>query len=410
MILCFTAASEGDALKELVYWGAAPLKRQASGIAVLNMLDKEDRAQLPALLEKPLWFAMSHFGIGQDFTISRNGKEFNLWEYFGIPFLRVYGDLPAYFPDRHVRRFRNTINNYYDRSQVEFYKRWFRNGAICSVLPPVIYNPLPLDEVDVQAKLAGKIVFPKNGNSPDQLIDYWRSSLPRSLAACLESIAEECTAKDQINRMPVLDERVLAHYRNRGIDLEADPMIVCFLVAQIDDFIRRVKSTLIVRAIMDLPVVIRGRFWEHLDFHGKRAVLDPDSDYSRTAPVIDRAPAVIDMSPNTLATPHDRICRAAGRGTAFLTNRQDFLDVFERPGSFSFDFEVESIRACVEYHVEHPQQAVELGFEQARIFRQAYPEEKYAEALRSVIQLAAFRMGERPPGTQNYVDFPSQLI
>jgi len=171
------------------------------------------------------------------------------------------------------------------------------------------------------------------------------------------------------------------------------------------------SSTMIAESLLDLPVIVRGRYWDHVDFRGKRATHDPDSDMVRTLALIDHAPAIVDMSPNTQFAPHDRICRAVGRGTAFLTNRQEFLNsVLPSPERFSFTFERGVIRSCVERYVEHPEQAIELGIEQAMSMRKLFREEDFAQSLRTAVQLCALRLGERPTGTQNFVDFPPSLF
>lgn len=410
-ILCFTAGSEGNALTELIKGLMLPLRGMATRVELFDVNSANWLGDLDEVLREPVWFAASFFAIGQDVMTSRADKSVSLWEAGCIPFVRFFGDLPAYFPDRHFRRYRNSINGYFHQSHAGFHRRWFPDPALSVMLPPIMFDPMSLDKVDRQSKLTGKIIFPKNGNSPDRLIDYWRQALPPMLGKALENMAEESVGRDCIDREPCLDERLVKYFETIGLDITTERAGLCFLVAQLDDYIRRIKSTMIAESLLDLPVIVRGRYWDHVDFRGKRATHDPDSDMVRTLALIDHAPAIVDMSPNTQFAPHDRICRAVGRGTAFLTNRQEFLNsVLPSPERFSFTFERGVIRSCVERYVEHPEQAIELGIEQAMSMRKLFREEDFAQSLRTAVQLCALRLGERPTGTQNFVDFPPSLF
>jgi hypothetical protein len=406
-ILCFYGASEGNALEQLIREQARPFAKHASALHFFDLNSTNWRQQVLDVLEMPVWFAMSHFGVGQDFNLSSNGRSVNAWAAHGIPFLRLYGDTPAYFPDRHAHQYPGSINVYSDKAHHGFYTRWFEHKTLSLTMPHTLIDPLEFEQADFDAKLKGKIIFPKNGNSPDELIDYWRSTLPRSITSILLNLAEESVSQDSIGREPRLDERLINDLAARQINPGFEPATLLFMVAQLDDYLRRYKSTLIARALLDLPVIIRGKSWGHLDFSGRRATYDPDSDMGRTQRLIDQAPALVDMSPNTQSSTHDRIRRAAGRWTAFLTDETEFLMAhFNLPHRFTFKLEPDSIQAIVSQYIDRPQDAIEMGIEQSRRLRQIYDEDQYIDAITQVVALASLTIGNRPKGTQNFVNFP----
>ncbi len=409
-IICFFAGSEGNALAEGTRAVMTPFSSMASGIVFIDLNRNGWRDELTEMLSNPVWFAASAFGIGQDIPVVRDGKRVNLWESTGIPFVRFFGDIPAYFPDKHVARFHNSINAYWDVAHTMFYRRWFRDPALSIVCSPVLIDRMPLEQVDVANKLKGKLIFPKNGNSPLKLIDYWCSVLPPTLSKALQVLGEESIGIDLINKEPCFDDQIVRYFYGKGVDIAAEPAVVCFLVAQLDDYLRRVKSTMIGEALLDLPIIIRGRFWDHVDFRGKRATYDPNSDVASTLPLIDQAPAVIDMSPNTQHSPHNRIWQAVGRGTAFLTNQLEYFDTkLSIADRCTFAFEREAIHNLVEHYVTHPKEAVELGFEQTQILRPVFVDEPYVNTVLTAVQMVAMRLGGRPPATQNFVDFPPKF-
>lgn len=411
VIVCFYGESEGNALAEGTKAVMAPFTSIALRVIFVDLNRSGWWEELSEVLSAPIWFAASAFGVGQDITVSRNGKLANLWESSGIPFVRFFGDIPAYFPDRHVAQFHNSINAYWDIAHANFYRRWFRNPALSVVCSPVVIDKMPLEQVNVANKVHGKLIFPKNGNSPLKLVDYWCMALPPALSKALQAVAEEAIGRDWINREPCLDDRLVKYFQGIGMDIAAEPAVLCFLVAQLDDYLRRIKSTMIGEALLDLPVIIRGRFWEHVDFRGKRATYDPNSDVASTLPLIDQAPAVIDMSPNTLRSPHNRIWQAVGRGTAFLSNQLTYFDAtLPMAERCTFAFEREAIHSMVSHYIAHPREAVEMGLEQARALRPVFEDAPYVNTVLTAVQTVALRLGTRPPETQNFVDFPPQLF
>jgi hypothetical protein len=411
-VFFFAGASEGDSLADLSRSLMAPFSPVASRTVLLELSNPDWFEKFKEMLNEPIWFAASYFGSGQEIAMSQSGKSGNLWDMAGIPFVRFFGDIPAYFPDRHMEQFANSINAYSDIDHVAFYRRWFRSPCLSVVHPRILQDPAPVDQVAWKAKLNGKIIFPKNGNPPLQLITYWREQLPPPICHALESIAEECIGKDLLNHAPHFDDRVLAHFSSLGIDASAKPELVCFLVAQLDDYLRRIKSTMIAEALLNLPVIIRGRNWEHVSFEGKAATYDPESGSAETVALIDHSPAVIDMSPNTVHSPHDRICRAVGRNTAFLTNSQEYFDstLGALAPKCTFSFELEAIQSMVEHFVLHPKDAIDLGVEQSKLLRPALSEANYLNSILGAVDSVSFSKGSRPPGTQGFLSFPPKVF
>ena len=256
--------------------------------------------------------------------------------------------------------------------------------------------------VDLNRKADGGVIFPKNGNCPDKLTDYWREGLPHELFVALRSIAEE--ADGSLDENFDATSAVIRRFADLGIEVSPNPRLICFLTAQIDDYLRRRKSTMIARSLLDLPVTIRGDNWEHIDFSGCRAKYDPDSDFVRTRELLDQSAAILDMSPNSHRGPHDRALRAAGRYTTFLTNRTKFYaDNFSEVSQFTFQFTSESIRECVELALSRPRETVEMGMRQGSRMRELLTLDRYIDQVTTVVDACALACGGRPAGTQEFV-------
>jgi hypothetical protein len=373
-------------------------------VAVIDFRDPDWRARFDEAASKPVWFAMAPFGGGELFRDAQN-VAVSPWAQAGIPFVRLYGDVPAYFPVKHHQYFPNSINAYGHAEHADFFMRWFTPRAPVLAQPLFPLDRLDLEKVDLNRKVGSALVFfPKNGNSPEALRDFWRDRLAPTLSRALEAVAEEaCSAIDLPGDIGGL---LIRHFARHSIDITGSRRLLFFLVAQIDDYLRRVKSTMIARALLDLPVTIRGVNWEHVDFRGRHATHDPDSDYTSTRALLDSAIAVVDMSPNTHRGAHDRVLRASGRHTAFLTNRTAFYtDRFDEADRFTFAFAADSIRACVELALAQPRETVEFGLRQAARMRELLTEESYVEQLVSAVDACALNCGGAPEGKQYFVDF-----
>lgn len=401
-IVAFVCPSEGDALKQHTMEMLAPFEGRCAQTIVLDTRDPGWLGGFEDAARRPIWFAMSPFGTAEFFNLGDDVAT-SPWAAAGIPFVRLFGDTPAYYPARHAQPLPNSINGYGHAEHHEFFVRWLQPKATSVWLPLYPFDCVPESAVGFQAKArSGTIIFPKNGNSPDELVAYWRSRLPGAVATILEAVAEEAVAA--LDATPDLATDLQRHFASLDVDIVGQRNLLFFLVAQLDDYLRRAKSTIIARALLDLPVTIRGINWGHVDFTGKRARHDPDSDYGRTRRLLDEATAIIDMSPNTSRGPHDRVLRAAGRHTAFLTNRSRFYsDNFADADTFTFRFDAASVRELVEDALECPSAVVERGAAQAARMRELLTRERYVEQVTAAVDACALACAPRPEGTQNYV-------
>lgn len=160
---------------------------------------------------------------------------------------------------------------------------------------------------------------------------------------------------------------------------------------------------------MHYPVIIRGINWDHLDFSKGKAIRDYASDYESTRPLLDSSLAVLDMSPNTSFGAHDRVLRAAGRYTTFLTNSQSFYkENFDNHNKFTYFFNENSISQLLDSVFSSPKSYVDLGVEQGKRMREVLSKERFFEQMLTLLSAFELAAGDRPPGTQNFVDFANK--
>jgi hypothetical protein len=267
--------------------------------------------------------------------------------------------------------------------------------------------PIERSKIDLATRRKGRLVFLKNGNSPTQLRQLWRDRLPKSVAALVESMAEEIVAIGLRPGPLYVGDCIADFLVARGIQPESTGVLMLFFTAQIDDYLRRVKSQMIAEALLDLPVIVQGNLWEHVDFSGRRAKLIPGQDFESTRQIFSNELGVIDMSPNLDSGPHERVMRAAGSFACVLTNRQGWLTAalgeFE---DLTFEFNSDSIRAKASEAISNPDRFVDLGVAFGDRFREIYSRQAYANAIVDLAELAALKCSAEKPVIQPFFVWP----
>lgn len=361
-----------------------------------------------ALKEKPVEFVFSFMGMCADFVgTTADGRQMNLWEGRRIPFISLYGDSPAYFFDRHLPPARSFACLYAFPEHVALRKRLTKSPALIGVAPPHVLHATAKREMDFRAKANGKIYFLKNGNSPSQLLATWREALSADIFLMLADLAAELAGSIHTDVGCDIDRFVCTYFHDKGLEIETFTSLRLFFIAQLDDYLRRIKSTFIAETLLDFPIEIHGYNWEHVNFSGRRARHVPGGNYSDSTELIRNALGLLDMSPNTTMAPHERPLRAFGMSTLCLTNNQQFFQKnFAGSDAFSFNFEKESLQSKVADVLAHPQRYVELGIQVADAFNKSFDAAAFSRLMLDTASCIRLGTGPRPDALQNFFVWP----
>jgi hypothetical protein len=358
--------------------------------------------------EQQVAFAYGGVGMGADLSgTTSDGKEVNFWEANRIPFLSLSGDSPAYFFDRHVMPGPWHAGLYWFPEHLELRRRFKPTQALYGAIPPFPMDFTSKREIDFRKKEQGTLLFLKNGNDPEKLVNAWRESMPAETFVMLAELASELASSVATDVGCDIDAFVTAYFLNKGWDLSQYLVFRLFLVAQLDDYLRRIKSTLIAQTLADFPVQIRGFNWEHVDFSGKSATYVPGGDYKQSRTEIIASLGLVDMSPNTQLAPHDRALRAFGLCTLCVTNEQRFFkEQFKNSEMFSYRFDKDHLREKVADVLAHPKRYVELGLDVSEQFRQDRRPEAFAQYLLDTAGLIRVACSPRPAGAASFFVWP----
>jgi hypothetical protein len=261
--------------------------------------------------------------------------------------------------------------------------------------------------IDFSTKEKGKLLFLKNGNDPEKLLSAWREAVSEPVFLMLTDLASELSSQMHTELGNDIDAVVCKSFQSKGWDVDALTNLRLFFNAQLDDYLRRLKSTFIAEALLDFPVEIHGHNWEHVDFSKRRARLVNVSDYGTSRSLIRESLALLDMSPNTTMAPHDRPMRAVGMYTLCLTNEQEyFRQNCPLHESFSFRFEKESLQSKVSELLSNPRRSVEIGIEVAEAFRKGREPEIFGHFLVDTASYVRLANAGRFPNLQQYFAWP----
>jgi hypothetical protein len=410
-VLFLSGSTRGGAL-EGIGRAFAPVLRELD----LEMIEISlfNLAPLLSLLQSPdalkIRFVLSWAGMGMDIGVEDNGQKINVWQELGIPLITLHGDSPSYFFDRHNVPGNRFISLYGFAEHCDLRRRLpARNGPI-GVLQPVLLDRIAPDDFDPKAKRDGTLLFLKNGRDPAAIRQMWVGGVAPQVRGALFELADELEDHLDCASHLRIDDAVTQYFAQRELDIEQFVNLRLFFIAQLDDYIRAVKCARMAEWLMDFPVQIRGNNWGHLDFSGRKASYIDDCNYMDSIRLIRGSLGMIDVSPNTSSTPHDRVMRAYGSSTLCLTNAgQAFTSGLPHEDELTFSFTKDSLQSKVAALLADKSSAVDKGIAVAEAFERLYPP---ARAFERMLEYAAFarldQTKSRLPGFQDFFLWPPQ--
>lgn len=367
VILILSGKGENDAINAVCRQKEAAFKLAGKQTYFIDFSQPDYVNQLQhALFSFEIEFAFSYLGIGSDLSWKLPDSEqiVNLWEHHNIPFIKLQSDLPSYFIKRHGGVPNTSINIYATPELAQVQSWYYQEQQTPHIInPPIIFDAQPVENIDFSQRINGTLVFLKNGNDPNQLINMWERNLPPSMAQDLLALSQDLLPSvlrcEAINVFEVIVSRVSAKMG----DANACRDLVRLYSAQLDDFFRRVKSTMLANCLKKFPVKIIGRNWEHLNDGASVATFSNDINFSEhSQQIFKNELGLIDMTPNFDLNVHDRFCRAVGHHAFILTNKTTWMhENFPEFDDYTYTFDEDEFESKVEFLLNNKALVVEQG-------------------------------------------------
>lgn len=408
-VVVLSDSGRNDAINGMMRALAAVMEQRSFDVDYFDVgtCTPEDWARLVTLLSSGIVkFAVTYLGIAQDLSIKRKGAEnsSNAWEAFSVPLIKIHGDSPAYYLQRHSDTPSTSINIYASEEFLEF-RRWALPDTRCisAVCEPCLISDTPRQSIDFPRRARGRLVFLKTGGNPAELTSLWRQQLAAPICNQLFELASEIKAAALKPGGFSLLRFVLDYFASRQIDTTGLGTTVRLYVAQLDDYLRRLKATLVGQTLLGFPVLVQGSNWDHLDWTGAKAQFVAPGTFQSLEAIFQNELGIVDMSPNVYTSAHDRMWRAAGTYAFALTNKSAWLEnLLPELNACAYEFNEDSIEASVDRVLRHPADCVALGERYGEVFRSRYPAEAWVDRLVVLADLARLQGAAQKPALQPY--------
>jgi hypothetical protein len=323
-------------------------------------------------------FAAVASGIG--LALQENGR--NFWRHRRVPVFCLHYNHPAY---RHaVERDLppNIVLGYMFRDHALFQHEYIRSE---NLVTSIHYGAPDIAET-ARGDAEVRVIFSKTGNDPAELERIWRG-LPL-LAPILFDLVDEVGLGNCAAFPPAVATVCAEH----GFEVQPFGTLSRFLIAQLDDYVRRRKSTMIAEALKPFPVDVFGRSWEHVAASGTgRARFHGPVSSAALEEAIAGATAMLNMNPNVELSAHDRFFLSLGAGKVPISDANQFTrDNFPELAPYSFDFTPDSIAAALEPVFAQPRAARERALAARATARTRFPSEQAARHIVECARLANY--------------------
>ena len=326
---------------------------------VINLLEDGWQLQLEKLLGDGLLLAWGAAGIGAHL----NNANVSFWDGVQVPFISVLSDSPSQIPRNHFVRSRFVGNGYMIADWLEMQRRWVRSPQLATVLPQSIMQN-PRRDLVAWSDREYRMVFVKTGHAPELHRQSWAEWPPR-----FRAVVEDCVAEALRHGVGDISQSFMASADHHGLMLEGRVDVLFRLLYAADIYIRDLRSTTMVKALLDLPVDIVGRGWDHLKTGSQRARFHSPVDADTLPLLFANTQFLLNTMPNFSHGTHERVLYGFAARSCVVTNdnaemRRRFGDL---PSFFSVSTEAEALsdqlaalHATSERYDERTQPALDL--------------------------------------------------
>ena len=378
-VLSITGTSAYNSLSALLAMIGSHWARAGAQVVEVNLSSADWADRLSSVLgSMHVLFGFCMSGVAMKIA-ERAGS---LWERMRFPVFCLHCDHPAYFARRHRDLPHNVVLGYLFQDHALYQRDHVKAANLVTSMHLGIPD-LPVADPDMSD--GPRIVFAKTGNDSLELEARWRA-LPVLEPLIRDSLDEVGLGPCEL--YPEAVRRVAAAHR---LELQPFDRLTRFLIVQIDDYVRRRKSTAIAEAIKRFPVDIYGVNWEHIGREGTRARFHGGVDYGVLNAAIARATASITMNPNIELSAHDRFFTALGAGVMPVSDANAFIRKnFTGLAPYTFAFGDGSLEAALERIFACPADAVELARSTKREAMERFSLGQAAEHIHACAALVEF--------------------
>ena len=362
IIVSFVGENENGILRQLSHDLMKQLEPAGFSGHVIDLGKPDWLQQFSPLLQKGIYVALGHAGIGAGLEI--NGQ--SLWDAVKVPFVSIMADPPSAVPQNHSVKSHYVANAYIFEEWLRFQQRFIRSTQFSTLVgcPGVVPNPL-CDQTAWRDR-SQRMVFVKTGENPQVRRDTWNTIPSR-----WKRVLEEASASAITRQTGDITDILVAACDAYNVQTDSRREIFYFLFQECDLYVRSYRANELVKALLALPVDIYGRNWDHLKDGATKARFHSAIDAGRLYELYADTQFLLNTSPNMASGIHERVACGLASRCCVVSDRNDFseknlkhLPVFH--GFDSFDVNLPAYMSDLYYSKTDYTDRTQAGLDYAR--------------------------------------------
>lgn len=329
-IVAFVGQNENNILRQFSLDFMSFLDPARFSTHVINLYDPDWITQFGRLSDEGIAMAWSHAGIA---ALLENNNEI-IWDTLKIPFVSVLADPPSWCVRNHFIRSRYVANAYVFSEWLQVQNRFIKSPQLSTLIPHLGITPNTKRDAIPWRDRPQRMVMIKTGGNPEQRRQSWKN-----LPARWRNVMED--ASSVAVNLPTGDITDIFVNACASHNLSTEHRVEIFhgLLHELDLYVREYRMNVVVRALLDLPVNIYGRGWDHLAPLATQAKFHSAFDATHLSSVYASTQFLLNTSPNIASNFHERVGQGLDSRCVVVSDQNSFTreNLKHIPTFYGFD-------------------------------------------------------------------------
>ena len=363
-VLCLIwTRSNYDSLQAILRITMATLESLGYCVETFVLGAEFDLAKLLELIRSRSWrFAYGMSGVGINIQVQVGNPRLqppqNIWQAARIPYFDWKCDHPCHNFPVHTVSSRYLMHGYVFPDHAQFSVEHLNTSGMVYPLHIGLPDPNVFPQIDLPLRARnGRFLFTKSGGDPDQRRSKW-SRFPKIISKILNLAADKIALESlpSVRYVDVINEIGIEN----GLIVASTSALLFELLQELEMHERSRRATLIVESLLDFPIDVYGKDWEHVNFEGKNALRHETAlPFETTLDLMPKYLGCLNSNPLVERSVHDRCFFSIACGTPSISDRNAFsIATMSKLTDFNFEHSKESIRGSVERVLDAPDAAI----------------------------------------------------
>jgi len=318
VLILRSANSAYDSLGRILEMVGDYLTEDGLDVTLLSFDQADWPARLGGLLAEGGWkFALAMSGIGAD-TVTEDGRL--LWDAAEVPLFNWNCDHPCYYPSRHVLTSKYVVHGYVFGDHARYTQTHFNPNGVAFAAHLGMPDRDRFGNAPLKPRARnGRILFSKTGRDTAPIEAAWRGMLP-VVQTLLFSAAEALYPANTRDFLPTLQQIA----EPLGIFLNGNSAFTLDMIQHLDAYIRFKRANALMARLLDHPIDVFGRGWDHIRGAARGARFLGPAGYDYTLEQLPHYLGCLSTNPLVEDSVHDRVFSALAAGVVPVSDDNRF--------------------------------------------------------------------------------------